>query len=182
MEEIESPTESLEEEIHHHATHESSHLSKDQWVSQVALSSAIFAVLAAISALLSNHHANEAMIEQIQASDKWGYYQAKGIKANLLASKLDLLHSLGKRTPQKEQEKVAEYKKEQEKIAEQAQEKQEKSERHLKTHSILAREVTLFQIAISITAISILSKKQKFWLVALGISCLGLGFLIQAIF
>ncbi|MGO9146526.1 MAG: DUF4337 family protein [Desulfomonilia bacterium] len=36
----------------------------------VALSTAILAVLAAVSSLLAGHHSNEALIEQIQSSDK----------------------------------------------------------------------------------------------------------------
>jgi len=39
----------------------------------VALSTAILAVLAAIAGLLSGKHANEAMMNQIEASDQWNY-------------------------------------------------------------------------------------------------------------
>src|SRR2546421_12707398 len=71
MEEAEVPLEHLHEEIHHHAEH-----GGPPWISWVALSTAILAVLAAIAGLLSGKHANEAMMSQIQASDQWGYYQA----------------------------------------------------------------------------------------------------------
>jgi hypothetical protein len=53
----------------------------------VALSTAILAVLAAIASLLSGEHANEAMMNQIEASDQWGHYQAKSIKAAVLDAK-----------------------------------------------------------------------------------------------
>ena len=36
--------------------------------------------LAAIAALLAGHAANEALLEQIKASDQWSYYQSKSIK------------------------------------------------------------------------------------------------------
>src|SRR5437016_14458606 len=85
MEEAEVPLEKLQEEIHHSAEH-----SGEAWISWVALSTAILAVLAAIAGLLSGKHANEAMMSQIEASDQWGYYQAKSIKASVLDAKIAL--------------------------------------------------------------------------------------------
>ena len=85
MEEAEVPLEHLHEEIHHSAEH-----GGENWISWVALSTAILAVLAAIAGLLSGKHANEAMMSQIEASDQWGYYQAKSIKASVLDAKIAL--------------------------------------------------------------------------------------------
>jgi hypothetical protein len=65
-EEIEDPTEKL-----HEAIQEEAREAREQWVLGVALSTAILAVLAAVSSLLAGHHSNEALIEQIQASDQW---------------------------------------------------------------------------------------------------------------
>src|SRR5436190_5232842 len=105
MEAPEVPTEHLHEEMHHHAGH-----SKQPWTMGVALSSALLAGLAAVCSLLAGHHANEAMIDQIQSSDRWAYYQAKGIKAAVLGSKIELLEAEGKTVSQKDRDKVAEYK------------------------------------------------------------------------
>src|SRR6266513_5396132 len=85
MEEAEVPLEHLHEEIQHHAEH-----GGPRWISWVALSTAILAVLAAIAGLLSGKHANEAMMAQIEASDQWSYYQAKSIKASVLDAKMGL--------------------------------------------------------------------------------------------
>src|SRR5467141_4581849 len=85
MEEAEVPLEHLHEEIHHHAEH-----TGEKWISWVALSTAILAVLAAIAGLLSGSHANEAMMSQIEAADQWAFYQAKGIKAAVLDAKMTL--------------------------------------------------------------------------------------------
>ena len=96
-EEIEVPTEHLHEHLEHQAQH-----SPERWIVFVALSSALLAVFAAVSALLAGHHANEAMIEQIQASDLWAYYQAKGIKAAVLENKIEVLVGLGKEVAEKD--------------------------------------------------------------------------------
>ncbi len=85
MEESEVPLEHLHEEIHHSAEH-----SRERWISWVALSTAILAVLAAIAGLLSGRYVNEAMMNQIEASDQWSYYQAKSIKASVLDAKISL--------------------------------------------------------------------------------------------
>src|SRR5881397_724757 len=82
MEEAEVPLEHLHEEIHFHAEH-----GGERWISWVALSTAILAVLAAIASLLSGEHANEAMMSQIEAADQWSYYQSKSIKAAVLDAK-----------------------------------------------------------------------------------------------
>ena len=82
MEEAEVPLEHLHEQVKESAEH-----SGEAWISWVALSTAILAVLAAIAGLLSGEHANEAMMNQIESSDQWNYYQAKGIKASVLDAK-----------------------------------------------------------------------------------------------
>ena len=52
------------------------------------------------------------------------------------------------------------------------------SETHFKKHVWLARSVTLFQVAIAISAISIFTKKTFLWYVGLLISIVGLVFFI----
>src|SRR5205823_1484128 len=107
MEEAEVPLEHLHEQVHHSAEH-----SRERWISWVALSTAVLAVLAAIAGLLSGHHVNEAMMNQIEASDQWSYYQAKSIEAAVLDAKM----SLGGASNESDQSKRDRYEKEQEKI------------------------------------------------------------------
>jgi len=166
-EEIEVPTEHLHEQLEHAA-----HSSQESWIMMVALTAALLSVLAAISALFAGHYANEAMLEQIQASDQWSYYQAKGIKSAVLESKIDLLKQMGKETDEKDVENSERYKEEQQEIKKEATEKQEGSARHLVQHNALSKGVTLFQIAIAICAISALTRRKWLWYgsIALGIA------------
>jgi hypothetical protein len=176
MEAPEVPLEQTHEHIHHHAQH-----SNVNWFLGVALTSALLAALAAVTSLLAGHHANESMIEQMQASDQWAYYQAKGIKANVLTFKVDMLKALDKPASQKDEDKLAEYKKEQEDIKHVADEKQHASAAHLHNHVIYARGVTLFQVAIAISAISVLTKKKRFWYVGIGFGVIGIFFFVQGL-
>lgn len=176
MEETEVPIEAAQEHIHEAAAH-SSH----SWITYVALSSALLAVLAAITALLSGHHVNEAMISQIKASDKWSYYQAKGIKSAILESRIQVLEGLGKEVSAKDTEKVAQYKTDQAEISHEAEEFQKESETHLSIHEILARAVTMFQVSIAIGAIAALTRRKYFWYVSLVFGALGAFYFVQSL-
>jgi hypothetical protein len=153
---------------------EKAHEAGEPWIMGVALTAAIVAALAAVTALMAEHHANEAMIEQVQSSDQWGFYQAKSIKANLLNTKMELLAAQGKTASAKDLAKIEEYKKEQEEIQEKAKEKVESSEAHLRHHTVLSRSLTLLQVAIAVSAISALTRRKLFWFVSLGFGLVGL--------
>src|SRR5438093_5229388 len=107
MEESEVPLEHLHEPVKDSAEH-----SGDPWISRVALSTAVLAVLAAIAGLLSGRYVNEAMMNQIEASDQWSYYQAKSIKASVLDAKM----SLAPTPSESDQSKRDRYEEEQEEI------------------------------------------------------------------
>ncbi len=174
MEDPEVPTEHLHEAMEHRAGH-----GKAPWTLGVALSSALLAGLAAVCSLLAGHHSNEAMIEQIRSSDKWAYYQAKGIKAAVLGSKLELLEAEGRPVAPRDRQKMLDYKKEQDDIAAEAAAGERAAEGHLKRHVVFARAVTLFQIAIAIGAIAALTNRRLFWHVSLAFGLVGILFLAQ---
>ena len=174
MEEAEIPTEKIQEHLEHHA-----HETGDKWNSWVALSTAILAALAAVAALFAGDHANDAILSQMRASDQWSYYQAKGIKAGVLNAKMDLLKAAGEPVTGADVQKAAQYASEQKEIQALAEEKQTDSEKHLRRHVVLARGVTMFQIAIAIAAISVLTKRRHFWLVSLAFGAVGVFFLAQ---
>jgi hypothetical protein len=171
MEEAEVPLEHLHEHTHETAKH-----SGEAWISGVALSTAILAVLAAIASLLSGEHANEAMLNQIEASSQWSYYQAKSIKAAVLEAKMAFTGA----PDESDQSKRARYEKEQQEIKSEAEHKEAAAKSYFHKHEVFARGVTMFQIAIAIAAISALTKKRSFWFVSLAFGALGCAFLILA--
>lgn len=171
MEESEVPLEHLHEQVKETAEH-----SGAQWISWVALSTAVLAVLAAIAGLLSGKHANEAMMNQIEASDQWNYYQAKSIKASVLDAKMSLTG-----TPdESDQSKRDRYEKEQEEIKSEAERKEVAAKANFHKHEVFARGVTMFQIAIAIAAISALTRRRRFWIVSLVFGAVGCVFLVLA--
>lgn len=168
MEEAEVPIEHLHEAIHHQAEH-----GDERWISWVALSTALLAVLAAITGLLSGNRANEAMMSQIESADQWSFYQAKGIKAAVLDAKM----TLGGSVSGADREKAAKYQDEQSEIQKEAQQKQAEAKAGFRQHEVFARGVTMFQISIAIAAISALTKRRRYWLVSMLIAVAGCAFL-----
>lgn len=177
MEDPEVPTEHLHEHIH-----EAAHHSNDKWSMRVAISTAFMAAFAAVSSLMAGHQSNEALITQVKASDQWSYYNAKGIKAEVADAVLKLKDTKGAEDSNATAERKEKLKKDQEKIQETARKLEEESEEHLNKDMLLARSVTFFQIAISISAVSLLSKKKPLWYVSLGLFALGILQFIYALF
>ncbi|HEY4327744.1 MAG TPA: DUF4337 domain-containing protein [Mucilaginibacter sp.] len=181
MDEIEDFSEKIHEQSNehaHHILHEGKE-NKERWVLYVALSTAVIAVLAAITGLLAGDHADEAMIAQIKSSDQWAFYQAKAIKSETIAASNKLLIAMGKTPAAQDAEKIKSNKNDQAKIMEQAKDFQKESDEHVVKHRILARGVTLFQVAISIGAISIITKRRSLWYGSMGFAIIGIFFLLQ---
>jgi len=170
-EEIEVPTEHLHETMEEKA-HEGG------FNMQVALSSALIAVLAAICALYAGAFANEAMLTQLKSSDQWSFYQAKSIKSSVLGSKIDLLKSFKHAIDPQDRAKAQSYKKDMEDIKAKAEDLANESGSLLAKHELLAKGVTLFQVAIALSAIAVLTKRRFLWVMGLVLSCGGTIFLV----
>ena|ERR1700761_4950185 len=178
MAEIEDFSENIHEQSNEHAHHILSE-GKEKWVLYVALTTAVVAVLAAICGLLAGDHADEAMLSQMRSSDQWAFYQAKGIKNDVLAAESKMMIAMGKPAIAADTIKIAENKKEQADIMKEAKAAKAESDEHVAKHKILARGITFFQIAIAIGAISIITKRKLLWLTSVGFACVGIFFLLQ---
>jgi hypothetical protein len=173
MEMIEDQTENVKE----HITHAVTHKFQEKNVMLYAITSAFYAIFAATTSLLAGYYSNEAMIEQMKSTDQWSYYQAKSIKMNIAESKIELQKSLKVRTDKNTLNKIENYKTEIAAISEKAKEKEVLSEAYLKKHVSFSRSVTLFQIAIGMTAFAILIKRRSFWYISMTFALGGMYFL-----
>jgi len=158
--EDENPVEKVHEDVHERAER-----SKEPWVAWVALTTALLAAVAALASSLSSHHESEGILGQIRASDGWAYYQAKGIKQEIL------------KTLRPDSSDIQRYAQEEAKIRDEAQREQDDSKSHMRLHKIYANAVMFSQIAIAVAAISVLTRRPPFWFVSLGFGLLGLWFL-----
>ena len=176
MSDDDAPMEQVHEQIHHQA-----HESTQRWISGAALTAAFLAALAAITGSLASTHLTESSRDQIQSNDDWSYYQAKGIKAGVLRSKIELLAALGKPESEDDKKKLHQYEGDQEETQKRAKERAAASDAHLHTHEVLERGVTLFHIAIAVVAISVLTRRKLFWFTSLAFGTAGIVFMIQGL-
>ena len=145
------------------------------------------AIMATLGALLSYQASftlseaimfkNEAAIKKTEAANQWNYYQAKSSKQNLgeLATKV----TTGKDQENKKND-VARYIAEKTEIKKKAEateklstEADEHSEKFMHSHHRWASGVTMLQIAISLAAITILTRRK--WLEYGSLTCATIG-------
>jgi hypothetical protein len=167
--EIEVPLDKVQEDIIHAVRHSET----AGFINNAALLSALLAVLAAVTALFAGHFANEAMIGQIQASDHWSYYQAKGIKLAIAEMRNESMPS------EMGAQKIEKYRIDQAQIKVEAEQKELESKGRLLQHEVLASSVTVLQVAIALTAIAVLSRKKRFFYASAMLGAIGLLLLLR---
>jgi hypothetical protein len=171
-EEIEIDTDTLDEKIHEEVEREGGSLLK-----MIALTTAVFAALAAVAALLAGGTVNEALVLkteatrlQAEASDQWAAYQAKGIKSAIQLASESAWVALGKKPPASFSEERQRYAREQAELARVAHEKERERDRKsadadhlLHQHHRFADSVALFQVAIALGAVAALTRVRLVW-------------------
>ncbi|MBS1228284.1 MAG: putative transrane protein [Proteobacteria bacterium] len=173
--------------VHGPHDHEVEHVAQhggDSFTSRVAVLTAILSTVGAIFGYMGGHaqnlallYKNEAAIQKTSASNQWNYYQAKSNKQNL--AELSVTLTTGE-AQQKFSQAIERYKKEKEEIkvdAEKleatAQAADHQSELEMHVHGRWALASTLLQIAIALSAITLLTRKR--WMLGGVFSAAGIG-------
>ncbi len=165
------------------------HVKGQGWVRFLSISTAIIAVLAATATLLSGNYANEALLlkndailSQTRASDQWSYYQAKGIKREVAAEfqtqKPDPARAARIQKLDADQKTIETKARDDER---ESQAQNTESQRDLEHHHKLATGVTLFQIAIALSAIAALLRRKWMWYLSLVGAAAGLVYLVSGL-
>lgn len=176
--------------VHGPHDHEVEHVAQhggDSFTSRLAVMTAILSTVGAIFGYMGGHSQNaallfknEAAIQKTSASNQWNYYQAKSNKQNL--AELSIVLTKGE-AQEKYVQEVARYKREKDEIKADAErlealakEADKKSEAEMHVHERWALATTLLQIAIALSAITLLTRKR--WLLAGVYGSTGLGLLV----
>jgi hypothetical protein len=179
----------VETEKLHEAIHEELEREGGGFLRQVALTTAVLAALAAVSALRAGATVNEALLLkteatrlQAEASDQWAYYQAKGVKAAIQEATRTSWLAAGKEPPLDYAEKQKRYGEEQKEIQDKAREREkERDEKSreadhlLHQHHRFANAVALFQVSIALGAVAALTRYKVVWLASMLLGLGGLG-------
>jgi hypothetical protein len=184
-EEIEIDTDKLRETIDEEIEREGGGLLR-----RIALSTALFAALAAIASLEAGGTVNEALVLkteatrlQAEASDEWAYYQAKGLKSSVVEAQKNIWAALDKSPPAELAAEVARYQDDQKKSREKAadlehqrDEKSAEADALMHRHHYFAQAVALLQVAIALGAVAALTRRRPVWIgsTLLGVAGCGL--------
>lgn len=169
---------------HDHEVEHVAHHGGDSFTSRLAVLTAVLSTIGAIFGYMGGHaqnaallYKNEAAIQKTSASNQWNYYQAKSNKQNL--AELSVTLTSGE-AQEKFKQAVERYKAEKEEIKADAdrleaaaKEADHKSEAEMHVHERWALATTLLQIAIALSAITLLTRKR--WLLAGVYGSTGLG-------
>jgi hypothetical protein len=170
---------------HDHAVEHAAHDAHggDNFSGKIAVMTAILATIGAMfgyeGGATQNDAAmykNEAAIKKTAASNQWNYYQAKSNKQNLA----ELAMTLPGANAQKYKDDVTRYKSEKEDIKKEADkleaesaESNRQSDEKMHEHHQWALATTVIQIAISLAAITLLTRKKWLEYTAYGVSVAG---------
>lgn len=167
---------------HDHELEHAAH-SNDDFASRIAVMTAIMATVGALfgyeGGATQNSAAmykNDAAIKKTEASNQWNYYQSKSSKQNLA----ELAVGIPGVNVEKYRAEAERYSKEKERIKKKAEELEkeslafeEKSEAALHQHHRSAQAMTAVQIAISLAAITLLTKKKWLQYASYGVAGVG---------
>ncbi|WP_116139379.1 DUF4337 domain-containing protein [Trinickia diaoshuihuensis] len=182
--------EALEHAGHEHGhRHESGRAPLDPFAGRIAVMTAILATIGAVFSYqggategLALFYKNEAAIRKTEAANQWSYYQAKGEKQNL-AELGAALTAADPKAGAKFTADVAKYAQQKTAIRAQAEALEKSvaqadaaSERQLHLHHRWAQATTLTQVAISLAAITLLTRRR--WLLGAALAVAGCGTLV----
>ena len=175
--------------VHGPHDHEVEHVAQhggDNFTSRIAVLTAILSTVGAIFGYMGGHsqnaallYKNDAAIQKTAASNQWNYYQAKSNKQNL--AELSVTLTTGE-AQEKFKAAIERYKKEKEeikveadKLEAQAKASDEHSNQEMHVHERWALATTLIQIAIALSAITLLTRKRWMLVGVYGASALGMA-------
>ena len=159
----------------------------DPFEKRVAISIAVLAVILSFVGNLGDNAKTDAIIKTNEASNQWGYFQAKSIKGQMAGMESELLDSLGGVNPpngyrndeprQKAMARLkseaARYDKEKEEIKMKAEDLQKQATRDSAINDRCDLASLMLQIAVVICSVAILSHWRGFWIAGLALGLAG---------
>jgi hypothetical protein len=165
---------------------------KDPFEKRAAVTIAILAVVLAVVGNKGDNAKTDAIIKTNEATNKWAYYQAKGIKGSIASAEHELLVLLApaqiadadtaKKITQLRSDVEArlksapeDYKAEQVVIKMEAEAAEKDAERGSRVNDRCDQGSLALQIAIVIASVSILARSRAFWIGSIILGVIGIA-------
>ncbi len=164
---------------------------KEKWLNWLALTTLIFSASATLGSSKAGGYSGKAMSEQILASDQWAFYQAKSIKKHTYELQREALSLAMLPVAEPVQAKYKEaidriakdasrYDAEKKEIKTAAADHEKNRDVAAKFASLFGKAVLYLQVAIIISALGALMKKQPLWLISFAPGITGMIYFIRA--
>ncbi len=154
----------------------------------IALFISILAALLALVTVMSHRDHTDAVLMQARASDVWNEYQAKKIRSESTATAIDLLGLQPSANAAATSAKIADYKAHIAKWSEDLAEEQKQAREYEHEVAIAERKAArydlgeaLLQISIVLCSITLLTKKQTYWILGMVVGAVGVVFAALAL-
>ncbi|HUJ25935.1 MAG TPA: DUF4337 domain-containing protein [Myxococcales bacterium] len=166
---------------------------KREWIDNAARTTAVLAVLAAVS---SGQYANQfsrTILAQAEASDQWSYYQAKSIKRHVVEGQIALLTAMAltrpdaaaelKKLQDEDKAAVDKYIKELADAKTQAETTEKIKRLHERQGNWFQGAFIILQAGVVLCTVAASAKRKELWATAIalgvaGLAVVGYGFLI----
>ena len=173
-------------DAHEHAEHakHAAH-ARDPFISKVSITVAVLAVLAAAAGSLETVEggraitlSSDAVLAQDKSTDAWNEYQADSLKRHMYT----IAANQGGAQGDEYKKIAAEQRSAQDKIRAEALDAQKERDRamaesalHERRHHWLTGAATLIEIGIALSTVAIITRRQLFWLSAMGLGTTGVA-------
>ena len=161
----------------------------EKWMKWVALTTTIFAVCAAISSLKASSFSTKIQLNTTLESNRWGHYQAKSIKQNMMKMERDMfaLSSVTGTSPEAKKYidaqikecdgEIARYEIEKNEIRAEAEKIAEQEKGYKHRNGNFATGVMFLQIAIMLSSVGALLRKKASWISGIAVGVTGIFFM-----
>lgn len=169
----------------HPATSSGEEAARRNWVDHAARTTAVLAVLAAVS---SGQYANQfsrTILAQAEASDQWSYYQAKSIKRHLIGGQVELLRAMATASPQAapaleklQQDDAASVKRYEQELAEalvKARTIEAEKDLHQRQGNWFQGAFIILQAGVVLCTVAASAKRRELWALAIALGLAGLA-------
>ncbi|HJV47832.1 MAG TPA: DUF4337 domain-containing protein [Geothrix sp.] len=166
---------------------------KEPWLNLLALTTVILAVCATLATFKGGGYSTKTVLNQAMASDEWAHYQAKGIKGNLyevealrLKREIELAPKTALPVLEKSladvEKKIAKYEGEKAEIDKKARGFEDAKADAQKHGAPFGLAVIFLQIAILLSSIAALMKKQPVYWAGLVVGAVGMVYFANGFF
>jgi Domain of unknown function (DUF4337) len=166
---------------------------RQEWIDHVSRTTAVLAVLAALSSGQYAGKFSSTILAQAEASDQWSYYQAKSIKKHLSEGQFEMAQVLAAARPdlaaplarlqEAERKNAKKYEEELAQIKAQAEATEARKRKHQQQGDRFQYAFVVLQAGVVLSTIAASARRKELWLFAIVSGVVGLlmvvnGFLL----